>query len=135
VHPVQLLRCANANELMREREFAERPSAVCTSAKRWVKTIRSPDQECGVPQAAIHQSLKVFGQFNGPHLRSVFVQENEVIDALEVFVHCCSFLFHYPRRVGLGVLPFEVGGFEVLIFGIPRESFVVHVYTFSYPRL
>ena len=80
VRAVQLFGCADADELMWEGEHAQGPGAVCLGAQRRVKPVRTTNEEGGVAQSAVHQSLQVLRQLDGAHLSSVLVEEDEVVD-------------------------------------------------------
>ena len=100
-----------------------------------VKAVRASNQKCRVAQSPVHEALEVVGQLDGTHLRSVLVKEDEVIDTLKVFVGQSGLLLHHASRVGLGVLPLEVGGFQVTVLGVPREARVVHLHAVFDPSL
>ena len=74
-------------------------------------------------------------QLDGSQLRAVFVEEDQVVDTLEVLVGHGGLLLHDARRIGLGVLASEVGGFDVIVFGVTRQPRVVHLDTVFYPGL
>ena len=135
VGAVELLRRANSNQLVGEGELAYRPGGVGTLPEAGVKAVRSADQKCRVAQSPVHEALEVVGQLDGAHLRSVLVEEDEVVDTLKVFVGHGGLLLHHARRVGLGVLALEVGGFHVAVLGVPRKAGVVHLYAVFHPRL
>ena len=100
-----------------------------------VKPVRTANEEGGVAQSAVHQSLQVLGQLDGAHLGSVLVEEDEVVDPLKVFVGHGSLLFHHACGIRFGVLAFQVGRLDVLVFGVAREALVVHLHPILDPRL
>ena len=86
VSTVELLCCTNPNQLVGKGQLAQRPGGVGTLSQAWIEAIRAANEKCGVTQSSVHQSLEVLGQLDGAHLRSVFVEEDEVVDTLKVFV-------------------------------------------------